>query len=77
MLRKAPKKIFIEFEVGVKSNFENSQFSCFSMGVKISKIHNSKTIRDKKNSDSHVKLSFFEFFNVISKLKKSKIFETA
>jgi hypothetical protein len=48
MLRKAPKKIFIEFEVGVKFNFENSQFSYFSMGVKISKIQNSKTIRDKK-----------------------------
>ncbi len=34
---------------GVKLSFENREFSCFSIGVRISKIHNSKTIRDKEN----------------------------
>ncbi len=44
------KKISLNFELGagVKLIFENREFSCFSMGVRISKIHNSKTIRDKK-----------------------------
>ncbi len=37
-----------ESGAGVKLIFENREFSCFSMGVRISKIHNSKTIRDKK-----------------------------
>jgi hypothetical protein len=47
---KAYKKISLNFEFGarVKLIFENHEFSCFSMGVRISKIHNSKTMRDKK-----------------------------
>jgi hypothetical protein len=60
--------------VRVKFNFEITEFSSFSMRARISKIHNLKTIGDKK-SDFYAKLSFFEVFNVISKLRKSKIFE--
>ncbi len=50
MLWKAYKKISlnVELRAGVKLIFENREFSCFSMGVRISKIHNSKSIRDKK-----------------------------
>jgi hypothetical protein len=47
---KSLKKISsnLKWSAGVKFIFENSEFSCFTMGVTISKIHNSKTIRDKK-----------------------------
>ncbi len=51
MLWKAYKrKISLNFESGarVKLIFENREFSCFSIGVRISKIHNSKTIKDKR-----------------------------
>ncbi len=46
-----PKKISSNFEsrARVKLNFENRKFSYFSMEVRILKIHNSKTIKDRKN----------------------------